>query len=304
MAMLEVLRSGVNLWDCDQMGHMNVRHYFGRVREGLEVLALELGLPPQTLRAAGQRLRVREQHVRFLGEMRAGTPYTVWAGVLDATPGWLRVYFEIRFVGEARFAAASVVEVELVRAADGTRLDWPAAALARATELGTELPEHGQVRGVNGGAPRPAPAYTEAVSRGMVGAFLGPVRAEDCDDDGLMAESAYMARIADGIPHFFFRIRQQGIRPSGIGGAALEYRFVYHQRPRPGDVIEVRSALIGLGKKTFQLCHWIFDRASGSCVATSEAVVVSFDLTTRKSIEIPDDTRAQMQAHVIDGLGI
>lgn len=304
MPMLEVLRSGVDLWDCDQMGHMNVRHYFGRVRDGLHGLALELGLPLDELRAAGQRLEVRTQHVRFLGEMRVGTPYTVWAGVLDASREALRVLFEIRFVGEPRLAATSVVELELVQLSDGARLDWPAAALERAGQYTTQLPEHGRIRGVSSGPARPAPGYAQAVSLGMVGASLGPVRAADCDADGRMTESAFMGRIAEGIGHFFRRIQPSGIRPNGIGGAALEYRFVYHQRPRPDDVVEVRSGLMGMSRKAFQLCHWIFDRRTQQCLASSEAVAVSFDLSTRKSVEIPDATRALMQTHVLDGIGI
>ena len=38
MAMIEVLRSGVNTWECDQMGHMNVRFYVAKMMEGLAEL--------------------------------------------------------------------------------------------------------------------------------------------------------------------------------------------------------------------------------------------------------------------------
>src|SRR5690349_9444707 len=50
VAMMEVLRSGVNTWECDQMGHMNVRHYFARANQGISVLGLALGLGPSALR--------------------------------------------------------------------------------------------------------------------------------------------------------------------------------------------------------------------------------------------------------------
>ena len=40
---LEVWRGGVNTWECDEMGHMNVRFYVSRFIEGLAGLALRLG---------------------------------------------------------------------------------------------------------------------------------------------------------------------------------------------------------------------------------------------------------------------
>ena len=111
-----------------------------------------------------------------------------------------------------------------------------------------------------------------------------------------------MARVSDGIGHFFQHLRGQ--RLANIGGAALEYRYVFHERPQLGDIIEVRSGLKGLGNKTSHICHWIFNVETGRCAATSEAVAVSFDLTTRKSIEIPPEAREIMQARVIPELSI
>jgi acyl-CoA thioester hydrolase len=136
-----------------------------------------------------------------------------------------------------------------------------------------------------------------------VGAFLGPVRAEECDPNGLMRESGMMAKVADGMSHFFLALRDRQ-RAEGIGGAALEYRFVFRKWPQLGDFVEVRSGLKGLGAKTMQICHFIFDVETGECLASAEAVAVSFDLRTRKSIAIPADQRAALQQHVIAGLGI
>lgn len=135
----------------------------------------------------------------------------------------------------------------------------------------------------------------------MLPGYLGPVRPEDCDAAGVMREAACMARISDGISHFF-RALHGGTRPEGIGGAALEYRFVFHSWPRLSDVIEVRSALSALGPKTLQVTHYLFDLETSQCVAASQAVVVWFDLTARKAVAVPDDVRAQLLSQLIPGL--
>jgi acyl-CoA thioester hydrolase len=103
--------------------------------------------------------------------------------------------------------------------------------------------------------------------------------------------------------HFFLSLRDSP-RPRDLGGAALEYRFVFRRWPRLGDFLEVRSGLKAIGKKTMNICHFIFDVESADCVASAEVVSVSFDLATRKSIEIPDDARVALQRLVIADLGV
>ena len=41
----EIWRGGVNTWECDEMGHMNVRFYVVKAVEGLASLAALVGLP-------------------------------------------------------------------------------------------------------------------------------------------------------------------------------------------------------------------------------------------------------------------
>jgi acyl-CoA thioester hydrolase len=118
-----------------------------------------------------------------------------------------------------------------------------------------------------------------------------------------MLEAAFLARVSDGVPHFFRSLRR-GDAPVGVGGAALEYRFAYHGRPRLGDVIEMRVGLKAVAKKTIHFCHWIFDVESGRCISTSEAVAVSLDLTTRKAIDFSDEARAVLEAHVVPRLSM
>ena len=100
------------------------------------------------------------------------------------------------------------------------------------------------------------------MARGMLPGFLGTVTREDCDEHGRMLEVACMGRISDGISHFWLPL-QTGPRPAGVGGAALEYRLVFHTWPRLSDVIEVRSALSSLSNKVLSLTHYVFDVATG-----------------------------------------
>jgi acyl-CoA thioester hydrolase len=299
--MLEVLRSAVNTWECDQMGHMNVKHYFARATQGLGVLGLSLGYGPTRLRAQGLALRPTAQHVRFNRELRPGAPYTLSAGVLAADGGRLRVYEEMRSLTGDEVAATFVSDVALYDLQSGALHAFDDAALQRVASIVTTLPAHAEPRGMTLDAPRAPITRPQAIALGMTGAFLGPVLADDCDASGRALESTFMGRISDGIGHFFHVLRQ-GLRPDGVGGAALDYRYVYHRRPCRDDLLEVRTGLKALGRKTLHFCNYTFDVETGACVATSEAVAVSFDLVARKAVDISDEARAAMTPRIIAGL--
>ena len=300
--MIDVMRSSVNTWECDQMGHMNVRHYSARAADGLARLAVELGLGPRRLEEAGLAVRAVEQHLRFHREMRPGAAFRVQAGVIEASEERLRIYEEMRLAGDDVLVATIVTDAVLVQSSTFHHVPWPKEAVTRAGVLATALPEHGAPRGIAGGPPRsPPPSYDEA--RRLVGAYLGPVTRDDCDEKGFMREAAYLGRVSDGVPHFFRSLRR-GDNPAGVGGAALEYRFAYHGRPRVGDLIEMRVGLKAVARKTIHFCHWIFDVESSRCVSTSEAVAVSLDLMTRKAIDIRDDERAVLEAYVVPRLAM
>ena len=298
--MLDVLRSSVATWDCDHMGHMNVRHYFGRANEGLSVLCLQLGLGPRELQERGLMLRARDQHIRFSKELRPGAGYSMRAGGIEHSEEVLTTYEELRTVSDD-VSATIVTELCLCERGSQSAVPWPAKVREGLSQLQCELPSYAAPRGVVQRASRARPTRGEAIARGMLPGYLGPVTPADCDADGVMRESACIGRIADGIAHFFTRL-QGGGRPEGIGGAALEYRFVFHAWPRLSDVIEVRSALSALNNKAMQVTHYMFDVATSECFASSQAVVVWFDLVARKAIPFPDDVRPFLEGRVIEGL--
>ena len=69
-------------------------------------------------------------------------------------------------------------------------------------------------------------------------------------------------------------------------------------------MLTLRSGLKQVGQKTYTWCHWLFDLESGEAVATAEAVAIALDLTTRRAIPIPDEMRVNLDALVIEGLGV
>lgn len=303
--MIDLHRSSVQTWECDQMGHMNVQFYVEKALEAAAALGLALGLGPRKLTALGLALNPREQHIRFLRELRPGAPFTIAGGVVAAEAQALTLFLEMRHSLTGVPVATFRSVLALVSRATRAPVALPAEVHAAALRSPVVIPEHGAPRGLALETPRPAPGPEDKVAQAMVETYRGVVLPEHCDPDGHMRPRHLMGRVSDAIPNLLGAMT--GRDRSGeetIGGAALEYRFVYREPARAGDVLHLRSGLKSVGAKTYVWCHWLFAAETGACVATSEAVAVAMDLAARKAIAIPPLLKAHLETRIVPGLSV
>src|SRR3954447_15352863 len=109
----------VQVGECDVMGHMNVRHYVSRALEALDWLGFELGLGPTYAREHGAALVPADQHIRFVRELPAGTPFSIHGRVVQRRGETLRLYQEIRNVAVGAVAATLVTDAVLANTKTG-----------------------------------------------------------------------------------------------------------------------------------------------------------------------------------------
>ena len=303
--MIEIGLGSVQSWECDTMGHMNVQFYVARMGDSLPALLLALGLGPRQCRALDVTLMPVDHHIRFVKELRPGEPFAIFGGVLEARGDGLMLYQELRNTATGTVAASFVTKAALVDAERrGDLLPLPDAVRARAAELAEVLPEHGKPRGLTLDPPRPRPRWDEADRLRLMLTQQGAVTPSECDERGLMMTRAVIGRVSDSVPNMVAKTRGVDRSAGATGGAALEYRLVYHATPRRGDLLALRAGIRAIGPKALTWAHWLFDRETGEAVATTEAVVVSFDLKTRKSVEMPPAQRAALERFLVPGLSV
>jgi acyl-CoA thioester hydrolase len=305
----ELWRGGVNTWDCDEMGHMNVRFYVVRAMEGLAALALRLGMPDAFAAHAASTLMVREHHIRFLKEAHAGTPLHMTGGVVslgDSEAEVAQVLFHSR-TGEP--AASFRTRLTHAEPKSGRAFPWPARSRAAAEALHVEPPPYAAPRSVSGASVTPAASLERADALGLRCVARGAIGPSACDVFGRMRPEEFIGRVSDGVPNLVGPIREAVLAsaPEGvtrIGGAVLEYRLLYLAWPEAGDHLELRSGLAAVEDKTQRLVHWLLDPVSGKPWGSAEAVAVNFDLDARKLIPISPEARAGLTSHVVTGLSI
>lgn len=306
---VEIWRGGVNTWDCDEMGHMNVRHYVVRAQEGLIGMAAELGLPHAFSPHANATLLVKEQHIRFLREAHAGAPLYMLGGVIEMSEAEARILQLLIHPASGELAATFQTTVVHATPRDGQPFPWPKVARERAEALKIAVPERAQARSIDLSPFTPTASLARADAMGLARIGLGGLLPSDCDVFGRMRTEQFIGRVSDGIGTFIHPFRDVVVehaehKPQRMGGAVLEYRIVHLAWPRAGDRIEIRSGLLGTDARTMRVVHWMLDPATGEPWGTSEAVAITFDLDARKVVPVTDAARAALAAHEVKGLAL
>jgi len=307
--MIPVWKGSCNQWDCDEMGHMNVRVYVQKAMEGLAVFAAEIGMPHAFRAEMPSTLIPADQHIRFIREVHPGRPLTMRACVLEVGETDAVIYQDMQH-SDGSYAAAFRTRIVHAHALTEQPFPWSKRSRAALEALKGKPPKDTAPRSIDPVAdilpPKQATLATaETVGAPLIG--LGSVSPQHCDVYGRMNAEWFMGRISDSVPNLLYDWRRGLADKAGgkrVGAAVLEYRLIYRRWPRAGDTFQVRSALGKVAEKTHSLVHWLLDPETGAAWVTTEAVAVTFDLDTRKIIPTTDDYKRELEALVPSGLSL
>ena len=305
--MIPLWRGIPNTWDCDEMGHMNVRVYVEKAMEGLGTLAGALHMPHAYRPNALSTLVPAEHHIRYIREAHAGQPLTMTGCVLEWDETSALIYQDMRH-GDGRPAAAFRTRILHVATATGQPFPWSTRSRAQLEALIGTAPDDTKPRGIDPNiAPIPSSManMTQVTKSGAPEIGRGMVLPRECDVFGRFWAPWFMGRISDSVPTLLseWRAKVAGSKTGArMGGAVLEYRLVYRKWPRAGDRFVTHTSLANVAEETHSLAHWVLDPDDGEAYMTSQAVAVTFDLDTRKVIPTPPEQIAELEKLAPSGL--
>lgn len=307
-AAVEVWRGCANAWECDHVGHLNTRHYVARVEQGLAAFARHLGLADAIGSAAGHRVLVKAQHMRFLREARAGAALHATGQVLSWSRDEADVLFLLYHSVSGQVAATFRLTLAYVERDSGRSAPWPEQATRAASGLTCEAPNEARPRSISLDGAEVTASLERARRLGMRATGLGTVMSDVCDADGQWRLSGFMGRVADSIPHLRngeWRDVLARTTPGGplrVGSALVEFQTVHVRWPRVGDGCEVRSALAGCTDRVTYSSHWLLDPQTGEPWAAVRTVGIALDLDARRSLPLTAEAQAAYRAASVPDL--
>ena len=106
-------RGVVYPWDCDHMGHMNVRMYVHHFDQALYVLLAEVGLGREYLKERERRLAGVDQHVQYKRELFPGDVFQIRSRFTQLGRTSLTISHRMESLAGELIATCDVVGVHL-----------------------------------------------------------------------------------------------------------------------------------------------------------------------------------------------
>ncbi|MHA6289086.1 thioesterase family protein [Maricaulis sp. CAU 1757] len=305
--MIELWRGSVNAWECDELGHMNVRFYLAKASEAIGWLAAEAGLGRVYHPSATATLIPRDIHIRFVAEARPGAPLYITGGFLDIAEDQATIQLVMRHSGSDRIAALYRIVVGHAEPNEGVDFAWPNRFAAQAERLKIEAFPDAGPRGLSLANSEITASRARADDLGLSRIGRGHFSQAEMDGFGVLCSEFLLGRISDSVTNFEaafpedFSAHREG-RPANIASALLECHIRPARWPRAGDSFMVRSGLKSIGPKVRNIVHWVLDPASGHPWWTMEGVAAPLDLDNRRIAPVGDELRAELEARCIPDL--
>ena len=305
--MIELWRGCVNAWECDELGHYNVRFYLARACEALANLAEAAGLNPIQRSDALATLIPQTLHIRFLAEARPGAPLCIEGGFLGHDTTRADVLLVMRHSGSGKPAATFTIKLAHAAPASALPFAWPKRFAAAATSLAVALPDEASPRGLDvRRSTRPA-SWKAADALGLPVIGRGRFGAAEMDAFGWLRAEFLLGRVSDSVTNFAAAFPEEWAMHAGapsarIGSALLEAVIHVDRWPRAGDGYAIRSGLKSAGPKVRNIVHWVLEPATGKPWWTMEGVAAPMDLDQRKLAVIDPETQAKVEAAVVPGI--
>lgn len=126
--------------------------------------------------------------------------------------------------------------------------------------------------------------------------YRGAVYPWHCDHVGHMNVMWYVGKFDEATWQFFnaLGLTPRYLRSAKRGMAAVDQHISYIRELHAGDVVSVRTSLIGFKEKSMQFVHEMSDDESGEVVARTTLKAVHLDAERRRSCAFAEEIAAKM----------
>jgi acyl-CoA thioesterase FadM len=295
--------------EIDSLGHVNVRHYIGRMAAANATLLQRVGI----VAGPGETLRRVDTYSRFHREQFANATLDTAGGLIEGEgidrSHAVAAYYEIRNRESGDLAATFITVTQCLDYASQQARALPIEHRDRAQTI--SIPRHGLPRSLRLTPPREvtldeiAPFIRDDAATGMMsGRREGVVAPEHCDEHGRLREDVelmfvvHRARDSDEVPVMGPPIMRDDAGRR-FSWAMMETRSVVRSLPMAGDRLVSLGADVAVGDKWRQSRRWTFDLRTGALLGMNDTLGLCIDLDARSAITIPADMRAEIERNCL-----
>lgn len=277
-------------WECDELGHMNMRHYAHKIDEARRGLVIRLGLTTAFKPGTPSTVRCRDFHIKYQGEARPGNALRIDSAVIELSEGSAK-FCHIMTHKDGRIAATAVETVEHVYLPEDKVFAWPKRVRSAAPHFTVDMPSPAKPRNIDGSTKHIGMSQAALTKAGATFVGTGIFGPSELDISNRVTMGSFFGRTTSTIAWFsegWPEFEDEAYIGSDKSGALLEMRAVIHRYPGQGDAYIYAPAITSANAYTREFVHNLVDPISGDSWVSMQASACKFDLKARALIKSTD----------------
>ncbi len=292
----------VNAWECDENDHFNVQFYGIAMHEAAGHLRLALGLTPTNRPDADYWVKVKEDHFRYLSELRLAERFHIISGITDWSAASMTATHQLTNSQTNEVAATMTSVWCCIDPESGGTRDWPNMDATKLEALRTELPSFARRRSAGVSPPPAELTLLDPRVEKIPTTNLGIFEEREGDATHTVPPQILFTKmgVAGANSWANLDLDWRRLKDEGRGTVVLENYLNYGEPFRGGDPYLCKSLIREVGGKSISFRHLLFNPATGKLHMYTEITAVLFDLAMRKAIEPSQQERAKIEAAQAD----
>lgn len=291
-------------WECDELGHMNMRHYVHKTDEARQGLIIRMGLPRAFHSGVDSTVRCRDFHIKYQGEARPGDPLRIDSALIELGESTAQLC-HIMTHRDGRIAATIVETIEHVYLPEDKIFPWPKRVRAAANSFTVEMPSPAKPRNVSSETSPKGIDLSSLETAGLSIIGAGTFGPQELDVTNRVSMGSFFGRTTSSIAWFeegWPEFKDPAYQANGMSAALLEMRAIIHNYPKRGDSYAYLPALTSANRYTREFSHNIVDPISGKSWVSMQASGCKFDLNTRKLVKATDADLELLRRNIISSV--
>jgi len=291
-------------WECDDLGHLNMRHYMTKAYQARQMMLITLGLSEAMKAKADTTIIAKDFHIKYLGEARPGNPLFIETGIISHTETTLTLC-HMMYHANRRLAATIIETVSHVSRPQLVSQNWPADFSDRTKPYLMDAPAPSLPRGFDPSLISTAPNETTLKSWNMTQTGVGVFQPREIGYHGYVNAPSFLGRTTETIAHFndgYPEFKDKAFMASGMNGALLEARVFLHVPTQEGTGYRFYSGLSTGNEYTRHLIHHVVNAQTGAPIFSMLGIGCLFDMNKRKLLKATPEQVAVLEANSLPDL--
>jgi acyl-CoA thioester hydrolase len=291
-------------WECDDLGHLNMRYYLYKTAQARAGLIIRMGLAQAFNPDATSTVRVKDIHIKYQAEARPGDPLKIESGLVELRDMKAKLC-HIMYHADGRIAATVLEEVEHIYLHGIRPFPWPSRIKDNAAAFEVDVPASAKPRNIDLSKPLTGLPMNRLHELGLKTLGAGVFGAEEADFTGFITPQAYFGRTTSSIGWYhegWPEFADEEFRKKGGTGALLEARAVFHSHPRIGDAYNYVPGFLGANPYTRGVLHNLVNPVTGKNYMSTIAMGCLFNTQIRKLVKTPPEQVKALNKNAIEAL--